>query len=166
MADVVTRPKVRILVADEAWIAAALLHRDHPDREDFTVREIVDRARKEHIAGRLRPGVLQHVVHHGVANRPPRPARYRMFYATGRNRRRLYREGDPVDPGRTGKSVPEAEAIPPRYRPLLDWYRNEYAAAPARSWLGGIFEMIGAGKGIFAGEDPDAYVRTVREGWD
>ena len=36
-------------VADEAWIATALLHREHPDRKDFKTTEIVRRA--EQIAG-------------------------------------------------------------------------------------------------------------------
>ena len=43
-----TRPDTR--VADEVWIATALLHRRHPDRDDFTVREIVRQAETEKIA--------------------------------------------------------------------------------------------------------------------
>ena len=45
-------------VADEVWIAVALLHRENPKREDFTISEIVERARREKIAGALRPGNL------------------------------------------------------------------------------------------------------------
>ena len=44
-------------VADEVWIILALLHRENPKREDFTVTEIVERARQEKISGELRPGV-------------------------------------------------------------------------------------------------------------
>ena len=36
-------------VADEAWVATALLHREQPDRKDFAMKEIVHRA--ERIAG-------------------------------------------------------------------------------------------------------------------
>lgn len=33
-------------------------------------------------------------------------------------------------------------------------------------WLEGIFEMRGIGKELWRGEDPDEYVRKLREGWD
>jgi hypothetical protein len=49
---------------------------------------------------------------------------------------------------------------------LLDWYRNEYDGPATDKWLSGVFEMAGAGKEIFSGIDPDAYVRQLREGWD
>jgi hypothetical protein len=57
-------------VADEVWLAAALLHREHPDRADFAVTEIVERARQESLTRELRPGVYVHAVLHRVANRP------------------------------------------------------------------------------------------------
>ncbi len=62
-------------VADEVWLAAALLHKEHPEREDFRVAEIVERARKERLTPELRPGVYVHAVSHCVANRPPSPGR-------------------------------------------------------------------------------------------
>ena len=71
-----------VKVADEVWIAVALLQREHPGRPDFSVRDIVERARKEAIAGEVRPGVYVHALQHCVANRPPNPGRYRMLYAT------------------------------------------------------------------------------------
>jgi len=48
-----------VRVADEVWIVTALLHQQHPDRSDFSVREIVLKAKAEKVAGtaRLRPGV-------------------------------------------------------------------------------------------------------------
>src|SRR4029453_17007708 len=90
--------KVRheLKVADEVWLATALLHREHPDRLDFTVAEIVARARQEGVTAELRPGVYLHANLHCVANRAPNPGRYLMLVETGRNRRRLYRPGDPT----------------------------------------------------------------------
>jgi len=44
-------------VADEVWVATALLHRAHPEAADFTVEEIVERARKEGLHKPLRRGV-------------------------------------------------------------------------------------------------------------
>ncbi len=35
-----------VKVADEVWLVMALLHRDNPDRIDFTIDEIMDRARQ------------------------------------------------------------------------------------------------------------------------
>ena len=62
---------MKIRVADEVWIATALLHRRHPDRDDFTVAEIASgrpRARKSSM-GRYVPEstyVYQHCVANGV----------------------------------------------------------------------------------------------------
>jgi hypothetical protein len=56
------------------------------------------------------------------------------------------------------------EAVPRRYRELLDWYCKAHQYSDP-DWLGGISEMMAAGKDIFAGEDPDAYVRRLREPW-
>jgi len=111
-------PKVK--VADEVWIAAALLHREHPDQADFAVEEIVDRAQREGIEHPLRPGVYVHVVQHCVANRPPNPGRYRMLFQTAEGRRRLFRKGDTYHPAREGaKITPAPAALPPAYSYLL-----------------------------------------------
>src|SRR5690242_18099484 len=109
-------------VADEVWVATALLHREHPERKDFTPQEIRERARRENIIGHLRPGVYVHAAQHCVANRPPNPGRYLMLVETTRGKRRLYRPGDPSHPKRAGaKSLPERAALPARYQELVDW---------------------------------------------
>jgi hypothetical protein len=116
---------MNLLVADEAWLATALLHREHPDAEDFSLGEIRDRARREFHDNR--PGVWQHIVSHCVASNRPNPAQYRMLHGSARGRRRLYRPGDPVHPGRKGKIYPERRDIPERYRSLVDWYLKNYS---------------------------------------
>jgi hypothetical protein len=115
---------MNILVADEAWLTVALLHREYPDAEDFTLDEIRSRSVKEFHD--RRPGVWQHIMSHCVASNPPNPAQYRMLHSTGRGRRRLYRRGDPVHPERRGKVCPDKRDIPERYRPLVDWYVEDY----------------------------------------
>src|SRR5947209_11343311 len=87
-------PASELKVADETWIATALLHRENPERQDFTVQEIVERARTENILGHLRPGIYVHANTHCVPNRAPSPASYRMLFETGTNKRRWYRSGD------------------------------------------------------------------------
>ena len=155
-------------VADEVWIVTALLHREHPDREDFLVAEIVDRARKEHLTPELRPGVYVHAILHCVANRPPNPGRYRMLVETGPNRRRLYRPGDPADEARRGgKVAPDHRAIPPKYHPLLDWYEKEYASRRGLSpEADPLLALRGTGRHLWAAEPADQSVRRLREGWE
>lgn len=160
--------KRSLKVADETWIAAALLHRENPSRQDFTVQEIVNRAAREAITGELRPGVYVHALQHCVANRLPNPARYRMLFATGKTARRLFRPGDAYHPARDGsKVVPAKEDIPEEYRHLVDWYLTEYVSKRTDAEkTDPILQLRGLGKEIWAGEDPDRYVRRVREGWE
>ena len=162
-----TRKRLAIKVADETFIATALLHRENPDREDFTISEIVERAAKETMVGELRPGVRVHASIHCVANRAPNPGRYRMLYATGDRTRRLLHSSDQVHPKRTGKIWPEPEDLPPQYRELIDWAKQRYGkGSPRRErWLEGIFQLRGMGKELWHGEDPDEYVRKLRENW-
>jgi hypothetical protein len=157
-----------IKVAEEVWIATALLHRENPKREDFTVAEIVERARRESISGELRPGVQVHAYLHCVANRPPNPGCHRMLYATGKNTRRLFRETDDFDPKRRrGKSVPDRENIPVKYRPLLDWYSEKFVGkGKSFKETDPILGLRGLGKEIWVGEEPDDYVSRVRGGWE
>lgn len=115
---------MNIRVADEAWIATALLHKENPSVEDFGLDEIYERAMKEFHD--RRPGVRQHIVSHAVASNPPDPAQIRMLHSSGRGRRRLFRPGDPAHPDRSGKMCPEKRDIPERYHSLVDWYLKEY----------------------------------------
>jgi hypothetical protein len=107
-------------VADQAWIALALLHRENTLRDDFQTAEILKRAAKEF--GELAPGVRQHLGSHAVASTAPSPGQYRMFTRTGHGRLRLYKTGDPTHPARKGKIVPNEEDIPEKYRDLVKWH--------------------------------------------
>jgi hypothetical protein len=157
--------KSRIKVADEVWIAAALLHREQPAQTDFSIEEIVERARKEDLAGGARPGVYVHVVQHCVANRPPNPGRYRMLYETGPGRRRLFRPGDAYHPSREGaKTTPTREEMPDGYVGLLEWYRDW--CAEVRPAMDPLLALAGSGKELWAEERADDYVRRLREGWE
>jgi hypothetical protein len=159
--------KIHLKVADEVWIATALLHKEQPKRADFTVDEIVKRVEQEALTQKLRPGVRVHVLQHSVANRPPNPGRYRMLFATGKLMRRLFRSGDAFDPAREGgKIVPAKEEIPLDYRHLLDWYLGSYSrSGAALEKVDPILALRGLGKEIWKGEDPDSYVRRLRKGW-
>ena len=155
-------------VADEVWIAAALLHRERPDMQDFAVQEIVDRVRAEGLHKPIRPGIYVHVVQHCVANRPPNPGRYRMLFETAPGRRRLFRKGDSYHPDREGaKIAPQAEDLPHGYDKLLGWYRDWSAAATREvSTEDPLLALQGSGKRLWADEHADDYVRRLREGWE
>lgn len=167
-----TPRKRELKVADEVFLAAALLTRERPEASDFSVEEIIARLERENLYGSVRPGVEVHIRLHCVANKPAKPANLRMLMATARNRRRLYRPGDPADPTRVGRSVPDKADIPETHHHLIDWYHNEYcrdsaAGAPLDGgWLGGLLAMRGMGQGMWKDEDPDAYVHRLREGWE
>ncbi|HEV2118068.1 MAG TPA: hypothetical protein VGR48_18670 [Terriglobales bacterium] len=158
-----------VKVADEVWVATALLHREHPERSDFAVEEIVERAKREAISrGALRPGVYVHAVQHCVANRHPNPGRYRMLLETTPGRRRLYRSGDAYDPAREGgKITPVAQDLPFSYRGLLDWYSDWCSVMSSESRQSDpLLSLRGSGTQLWQDEHADDYVRRLREGWE
>jgi hypothetical protein len=162
---------VGITIADEVWVATALLHRENPERADFTATEIEARLRDEAIAGVVREGVRPHIYLHCVANVEPLPARLRMLYETDTGRRRLFRHGDDYSPRREGSTerggtrvAPEREKLAERYHYLLDWYFAEYSPRPAEP-PDPILSLRGLGRALPGGEHPDDYVRRLRQGW-
>lgn len=157
----------RVKVADQVWLVAALLHRNHPDRDDFSIEEILARARREAVSRPLRPGFHVHVVQHCVANRRPNPGRWRMLVETAPGRRRLYRPDDPCHPAREGaRTLPDAGQIPVEHRELLAWYRTEYAPrGPATRRPDPLLALRGSGRALWSDEPADVYVRRLREGW-
>lgn len=91
-----------------------------------------------------------------------------MLFETGAGRRRLYRRGDPYHQDREGSKItPNAEDLPAEHRGLLDWYKDWCAerriAEPATDPL---LLVAGSGKGLWADEQADDYVRRLREGWE
>lgn len=182
---------IDISCAVEVFLATALLHHEKPEREDFEIREIVSRAGRENIAGEMRSGVNVHASQHCVANRVPNPAKHKMLFATGKHTRRLLLPSDEVNPGRTGKIFPEPDEIPEKYQPLLEWAKQRYERGQSRAPMkrddgsGDVASTRGtveqaratrplhtlldlrlAGVHLANGEDPDDYVRRLREGWE
>src|SRR5262245_14143358 len=153
-----------IRVADDVWIATALLHREHPKAKDFSAKEIAERLAREGLSDHKRPGVDPHISVHTVANRRPNGGRYRMLFETAPSRRRLFRAGDPYHPQREGgKTAPDRGEIPSKYHPLLDWYERDWApATPADPLLA----LAARHKDLWKGVDPDEYVRQLREGFE
>jgi hypothetical protein len=155
-------------VADQLWIAVASLQREKGLNADFSVKEIMERAKQIDPKGASRPGLRVHVSKHCVAGKPPDPGNYRMLHETGRGRRRLYREGDPSHPGRRqGKSFPFPQDIPERFRDLLDWYKKVNApvshnrtADPVGATAETLMELFG----IMNEQDAEEMSRIIEEG--
>src|ERR1019366_9513442 len=95
-----TATQTALKVADEVWIAAALLPRERPQAADFAVEKVAGPAKREGLHKPLRRGVYVHVIEHSVANRPPNPGRYRMLFYAGPRRRRVFSRGDSYHPER------------------------------------------------------------------
>jgi hypothetical protein len=91
-----------------------------------------------------------------------------MLYATGDRTRRLILANDDFHPDRKGKIFPDPEDVPSKYHELIDWAKQRYGKGTPNQtrWLDGVFQMFGLGKELWKGEDPDEYVRKLREGWD
>lgn len=162
--------KERVKVADEVWIATALLHRKYPDRPDFALGEIMESARQmwRESNSPLRPGLYVHVVQHCVANRRPNPARCRILVETAPGRRRLFRPGDSYHQEREGAKVtPKREDLPSGYGGLLSWYRDWCEVAVSKAQENDpLLALRGSGKRLWADEHADAYVRRIRQGWE
>jgi len=159
-----------VKVATETWIALALLHREHPERSDFTISEIVERAEREKLTPRLRPGVRVHATSHCVAELAPSPACLCMLHASGPGRRRLFRAGDPIHPARAGgKTAPGEVDLPEAYRALLTWYEREYLGAARLESPGEahdpLLELRGSGRELWADEHADEYIERLRSDW-
>lgn len=138
------RAATRVKVADQVWIATALLHREHPQREGFAAKEIINRVRGEF--GEARPGIAVHVSRHAVASLPPNPGQYRMLSSAGPRRWRLFRAGDPYHPEREGaKTHPMPAEIPPEYRDLLDWYGRYTEESSTFTEIHPLFSIAGIG---------------------
>jgi hypothetical protein len=151
-------------VADEVWIATALLHREHPGAPDFSLKEIEARLVREGVTKDKRPGVYPHLSVHCVANRPPDKGRYRMLFETAPSRRRLFRPGDPYHPNREGgKILPDRAEIPAKYHSLLDWYERDWAPSSPGDPL---LALAARHRKLWKGVDPDDYVRQLREGFE
>lgn len=153
-----------VSVADEIWVATALLHREHPDRPDFTLSEIVERAQREGVAPEHRPGLRPHASRHCVANVPRSPASHRLLFETGKSRRRLFKPGDAFHPDRrAGRTHPAKQDLPERYHALVDWYLTQWDDGTETDPL---LALRGSWKTMLDGQSADDYVRELREGWE
>lgn len=167
MAIFVAKTGKKFLAADRVWVATALLQREQLTRTAFTLQEICDRARQEGFLEESTNTFYVHANQHCVANRMPNPGNYRMLFETADGMRRLYKIGDLAKPGRTGKITPSPDDIPPKYRSLLDWFKDWNQKSPSTPQsLDPLLRLKGSGRDLWKDEHADEYVRRLREGWE
>ena len=180
MQDLTTRT---LRIADGVWIAAALLHREHPERPDFAESEIHARFLAEGFPrGKNQNSLPTNINSHCVANRPRSrkksdPSKvqggpYRILYETRSGFRRLYQPGDDYHPDREqarkpSKEIPKRVQIPEKYWELLDWYANWIKAGSSIIAFANIeddplLRLRGSGRHIWADEHADEYVENLR----
>jgi hypothetical protein len=65
------------------------------------------------------------------------------------------------------RKVIHAKRIAFEFIKLIQWAKARYGKGGSRPfrWLEGIVQMFGTGRDVWKGEDPDEYVRKLRERW-
>lgn len=164
---VVIRTQHQMKVADEVFLVVATLHHQNPEKEEFTVQEILSEAERLKFDGEIRPGFQVHVRQHCVANLKPNPGDYRMVFATGKSSRRLLKKSDEIHPQRKGKMFPELKDVDPMYFGLITWAKQRYEASGEESELFADFLALhGSSKGLWKDEPADEYIARLRGDWD
>ena len=162
-------------VADAIWVAAAYLQKGSViggNQEimggiaytDQAIAQLVESLRLTKAA---KPSILQHIRQHCVANKEPKPNRSCILYVTKSGGIRLYRDSDPRHPGREGAtSHPKWENLPEKFDDLRQWYETVWNSPSALIANDPLLNAIGTGKGLFGDQGADAYVNSLRDGWD
>ena len=117
-------------VADEAWIATALLTENTLRRRILVFPKF---ASGPTLSFMKTPRTL--VPHRESLCGFETTYACSVSHATrnGPGKRRLYRTGDPCHPKRKGKIHPDKEQLPDKYRKLVDWYAEDYSHAAGES---------------------------------
>jgi hypothetical protein len=166
-----THLETDLLLADRIWLSVAMLHRQFPNREDFSKDEIRQKLAESRLdAGLRRSSIHAHLKEHLVANVAPSSTRYRMLFEPRPGYLRLFRPGDPIHPlrqaGKLTKHMPKREEVNREFHPLLDWYENWIANQPVPGAANydddPLIRLIGSGKHIWADEHADEYVENLR----
>ena len=114
--------------SDLVWLSTAQLQREQPSRAGFSPDEVLRKANEmEPNHGFSLNTIRTHISRHCVANISPAGAIHRMLTRNANGTYRPYRYGEEYDPGRArGKTCPDINAIPPKYKELMEWFNGEY----------------------------------------
>ncbi len=121
-----TAVDAELKVADEVWIAAALLHRAHPEARDFAVEEIVQRAKEEGLCQAISTGSLR-PCHPALCREPPSQILVGIACCLKLHRGAgvSFAVVTSYHPDREGaKITPKREDLPFGFNGLIAWYRD------------------------------------------
>jgi hypothetical protein len=156
----------QISAANLVFLAAASLTREHPDRRDLTHEEIRRRAYElEPEPGQSDHTIRAHISSHCVANKKSDPGKHRKLFINDNGTYRLYRQGDPCDPGRkNGPIAPQPGEVPAKYHELPDWYNSTCENRTGEDWFASLHGLgAEAWKQLGGGEK---FIRELRSNWD
>ena len=163
-----TQALTKLKVADEVWIAVALLHREHLRLPIFPLKKSLTVLGGKASTNLFVPGST--FTSSCIAS--PIARRTRAATVCLSKRRRAadasFAEEMPIiRTAQTQKSVRNPRICPLGYVDLLDWYRD-WSIAASRSLVEAdpLLQARGSGKHLWADEHADEYVRRLREGWE
>ena len=157
----------KLTVADAVWITVAKLHRAANNDAPYSTEVIAEETRRSGLTEGIPKSIWQHVNQHCVANRPPQPNRACILFATGHGNRRLFRNGDRRAPGREGgRTHPAWDSLPAEYADLRHWYEQHWNRTPLTPVSDPLLALAGLGTGMWDSLDADAYVDSLRTGWE
>jgi len=109
------------------WLATALLHRDNPQSDAFSAKEIFNKVKQMNLLSVSDSTINMHITSHCVASTKASPDKHRKLTRVQSGWYRLFREGDSFHETRsTGHSAPLAEMIPIEFKDVVDWYNIQY----------------------------------------
>ena len=156
-----------LTVADAVWVGTAILHHKIQGSGPFSTDKILESVQMNHLTKGAYKSIWQHVNQHCVANRKPQPNRACMLTATGNGNRRLFREGDRIDPKRVGgRTHPDWDKLPAKYAYLRNWYETMWNKSQPAQVNDPLLALAGTGAGVWGSGSADDYVASLRTGWE
>ena len=166
--------KKSITTPTVVWLATAILHRDNPQSDAFSAKEIFNKVKQLDLLSVSDSTINMHITSHCVASGKESPDRHRKLTRVRPGWYRLFREGDSFHETRsTGQTVPLAEMLPLRFKDVIDWYHREYNVTTVSKSLTEPItseierQMVGELYLIEIGEDntiklPDSFVKDFK----
>ena len=111
------------------WVATATLHRDRGTDKTFTTKDIRNMIKEQKIGSTNNNSIDMNITTYCVANHHADAGYHhrKLYKIKETGQYRLYRGNDDHHPARkNGQVVPNIHELPPDYRDLCEWYRDEY----------------------------------------
>ena len=119
--------KKSITTPTVVWLATALLHRDNPQSDAFSAKEIFNKVKQLNLLSVSDSTINMHITSHCVASGKESPDRHRKLTRVRTGWYRLFKEGDLFHETRSiGQIAPLAGMLPLRFKDIVDWYDAQY----------------------------------------